>query len=339
MEAGMAAADPADGFLARAERRLLRIDPLLPPPGRATPHCGAPLSIADQAGKAVTGQCEHWAAEPGSLDLSWGAARRFQLSATIASPGVAAGLGRLLAQWRDHLALVPEAGEEDAAAIVAWPSRDADGVLTLLRHGFDPLEVLAARTAPRRRNAEPLATAVAHGVPGGRVGLLRVRRAGPPDADVVARLAAEVIRFDSRFGAVNERPDTLAALRREAAGLLAGPEPWAWLAERSGEPVGLLAAQRPEAAHWIAPMVRPAPAAYLMLMFVDPAERGSGIGGRLVAEFHREADATGVAVTLLHYEQLNPLSVPLWSRHGYRPLWTTWQATPASPSADRRRPI
>ena len=117
---------------------------------------------------------------------------------------------------------------------------------------------------------------------------------------------------------------------RKAAGLLAGPEPWAWLAERDGEPVGLLAAQRPEAAHWIAPMVRQAPAAYLMLMFVHPAERGSGTGGRLVAEFHREADKAGVAVTLLHYEQLNPLSVPFWSRHGYRPLWTTWQATPAS---------
>ncbi len=151
-----------------------------------------------------------------------------------------------------------------------------------------------------------------------------------PDADVVARLAIEVIRFDSRFGAVNERPDTLAALRREAAGLLAGPEPWTWLAERDGAPVALLAAQRPAAAHWIAPMVRQAPAAYLMLMFVHPAERGSGIGGRLAAEFHREADAAGVAVTLLHYEQLNPLSVPFWSRHGYRPLWTTWQATPAS---------
>ena len=229
---------------------------------------------------------------------------------------------------------MPGTGADDTAAIVTWPSRDADGVLTLLRHGFDPLEVLAARTAPRRAAAPPLSSepSTSERLPALRRpgGSLRVRRARLPDADVVARLAIEVIRFDSRFGAVNERPDTLAALRREAAGLLAGPEPWAWLAERDGEPVGLLAAQRPEAARWIAPMVRPAPAAYLMLMFVHPAERGSGIGGRLVAEFHREADAAGVAVTLLHYEQLNPLSVPFWSRHGYRPLWTTWQATPAS---------
>jgi GNAT superfamily N-acetyltransferase len=333
----MAAPDLASDVYARAERRLLRIDPLLPWPRPEAPHCGAPLGTGHEAGAAAVGRCEHWTAEPGSLDLSWGAARRFQLSATIAGPDVAAGLGQLITQWRDHLATVQGTGEDGAAAIITWPSRDADGVRTLLRHGFDPLEVLAARTAPRRRAAPPLTTGqlppgppAPEPRPGAPGGSLRVRRAWTPDADVVARLAIEVIRFDSRFGAVNERPDTLAALRREAAGLLAGPEPWAWLAERDGEPVGLLAAQRPEAAHWIAPLVRLAPAAYLMLMFVDPAERGSGVGGRLVAEFHREADAAGVAVTLLHYELLNPLSMPFWSRHGYRPLWTTWQATPAS---------
>jgi GNAT superfamily N-acetyltransferase len=326
----MAAPDLADGVFARAERRLLRVDPLLAGPRPDAPHCGAPLGVGHGAGAAAVARCEHWAAEPGSLDLSWGAARRFQLIAAIADPDVAAGLGRLLTQWRGHLAVVPGTGEEDTAAIVSWPSRDADGVAMLLRHGFDPLEVLAARTAPRHRAALPPTSVPRRGTLGSLGGSLRVRRARLPDADVVARLAIEVIRFDSRFGAVNERPDTLAALRREAAGLLAGPEPWTWLAERDGEPVALLAAQRPEAARWIAPMVRQAPAAYLMLMFVHPAERGSGIGGSLVAEFHRAADAAGVAVTLLHYEQLNPLSVPFWSRHGYRPLWTTWQATPAS---------
>ncbi len=139
-----------------------------------------------------------------------------------------------------------------------------------------------------------------------------------------------MIRGDSSVGAGSERQDTRAALRREAAGLLAGPEPWTWLAERDGEAVALLAAQRPDAARWIAPLVRQAPAAYLMLMFVKPGERGAGLGGALVREFHRASEAAGVAVTLLHYEQLNPLSVPFWSRHGYRPLWTTWQATPAS---------
>ncbi|MFZ0664696.1 MAG: hypothetical protein WAM97_03005, partial [Acidimicrobiales bacterium] len=55
----------------------------------------------------------------------------------------------------------------------------------------------------------------------------------------------------------------------------------------------------------------------------------TGIGAALTWRFHQEVDAAGVAVTLLHYEQLNPLSAPFWNRQGYRPLWTTWEAAPA----------
>ena len=43
-----------------------------------------------------------------------------------------------------------------------------------------------------------------------------------------------------------------------------------------------------------------------------------------------EFDAQGVAVTLLHYAQVNPVSVPFWSRMGYRPLWTAWDIRPAA---------
>jgi GNAT superfamily N-acetyltransferase len=317
--------DAASSVSARVIQRWRRIDPLLPLPMPASPHCGAPLIVGGHGETAAAGRCEHWAGEPGSLDLSWGAARRFQLSASVAGPDVAADLDRLLSLWRDHLAGVPGAEEDDTAAVVNWPSRDVDGVAVLLRHGLDALEVLAARTAPPRRGAPSV-------IPNAHVlrldGQLRIRRAGATDIDTVARLGLELIRFDSRFGAVKERPGTLAALRREAAGLVAGPTPWTWLAERDGEAVGMLAAQRPEAAGWITTMVGLAPAAYLMLMFVQPGERGGGVGAALVDQFHREADAAGVAVTLLHYEQLNPLSAPFWSRQGYRPLWTTWQATP-----------
>jgi predicted acetyltransferase len=91
----------------------------------------------------------------------------------------------------------------------------------------------------------------------------------------------------------------------------------------------MVAAQRPESAGWIAPMVRQAPAAYLMFGFVLPTERASGIGARLAARLHRDIEDAGVAVTLLHYEQTNPLSVPFWSQQGYRPLWTSWVAKPA----------
>jgi GNAT superfamily N-acetyltransferase len=265
----------------------------------------------------ATGICEHWAGDEESLDLSWGAARRFQLTPQIAGPDVAGALDGLLCQWRDHLAAVPGADDEDSAALVMWPSRDITGIRTLLRHGLVPMEVIAARrTVPHSDAGQPQ--------PG-----MRIRRAGPADIDAVARMGVEVIRFDTQFGGVTERPGTAAAMRREAAGLLAGPEPWTWLAERDGTAVGMLAAQQPEAAGWIAPMAGPAPVAYLMLMFVLPGERASGLGGLLTARFHREVEAAGAVATLLHYEQTNPLSVPFWSQQGYRPLWTTWAARPA----------
>jgi len=235
--------DTASGIAARVAQRWRRIDPLLPPTAHQTsPHCGAPLVITDDGAVIAAGRCEHWAAAPGSLDLSWGAARRFQLSAEVAGPGVADGLGRLLVAWREHLASVPGAGDADTAAVLNWPSRDADGVAALLKHGLDPLEVIAARPTRHRPAAGP-SSATPHDSVLRLDGHTVLRRAGVADTDVVARLGLEIIRFDARFGAVNERPNTLTALRHEVAGLLAGPAPWTWLAERDGEAVGMLAAQ------------------------------------------------------------------------------------------------
>ncbi len=119
------------------------------------------------------------------------------------------------------------------------------------------------------------------------------------------------------------------ALREDASALLAQPGAWTWLAEDGGEPVAMLYAAPPSAAGWIAPLAGVSPVAYLELMYVQPDDRGQGAGPALVGQLHRAADAAGVAVTLLHYEQVNPLSGPFWSRQGYRPLWTSWEARPA----------
>ncbi len=88
-------------------------------------------------------------------------------------------------------------------------------------------------------------------------------------------------------------------------------------------------AEPPDRAGWIAAATGQGPVAYLATMSVLPGERGAGVGTALVAELHGELDAAGVAVTLLHHGQLNPLSVPFWSRMGYRPLWTSWEIRPA----------
>jgi GNAT superfamily N-acetyltransferase len=303
---------------AQVALRWAAADPLLPVPGALPAGCGAKLVVAGADGQPVAvGTCEHWIGVPGSLDLAWGAARRFGLTARVAGSDVAGGLDQLLSLWREHLASVPGAGDEDTAAIVTWPSRDIDGVATLLRRGLAPMAVIAARTTGAGRVSRTR-----------REGW-RIRRADPADVEVVARLGLEVVRFDAHFGGVVERPGTATAMRREAAAWLAGPQPWTWLAECDGQAIGMLSAERPEAADWIAPMVAAAPVAYLMLMVVLPGERGGGVGAELVAEFHREIEAAGVAVSLLHYAQVNPLSVPFWSQQGYRPAWTSWEARPA----------
>jgi GNAT superfamily N-acetyltransferase len=311
------AGDTASTVAAQVMRRWQAIDPLLPVPGTDAPGCGAGLFVAGADGQpAAAGTCEHWAGAPESLDLSWGAARRFRLTVRVAGPDVADALDQLLSLWRDHLADAPGAGSADTAAVVAWPSRDVEGIATLLRRGLAPLAVIAARMAAR-----PSSAAVPPGV--------RIRRAGPADLDAVVRLGMDVVRFDAHFGGVIERPGTEGALRHEAARSLAVPQPWTWLAEHDGTPIGLLLAEQPEAARWIAPMTRQAPVAYVLLMAVLSGERGNGIGAALAARLHREADAAGVAVTLLHYAQLNPLSAPFWSQQWYRPLWSEWEARPA----------
>jgi GNAT superfamily N-acetyltransferase len=325
--------------IAQVTRRWPAIDPLLPAPGAPPPGCAAGLIVAETGGQQTAiGTCEHWAGGPESLDLAWSAARRFQLTAQVAGPDVTSALDQLLSLWRAHLAGEPGADGEDTAAVVTWPSRDIDGVAALLRHGFAPMAVAAARATGRPpagpAGNQPPRTNGVTGDTGRAAGMarhdLRIRRAGPADIDAVVRLGLEVVRYDAHFSGTIERPGTADALRREATGTLAQPEAWAWLAERGGTPIGMLYAERPEAAGWIAPMVRLAPVAYLMLMVVLPDERGRGTGAALVAQFHRALDEPAVPVTLLHYEQVNPLSAPFWSQQGYRPLWTSWEVRPAA---------
>ena len=321
----------------RAAARLTALDPLLPesvelpsgPDPVAGDHgggCGTVFVVGGSSGSSgssgegdAIAWCEHKFHEPESPSLTWSNARQFLLRPVLAGPEVTAPLDDLLRQWCVHLAGIAEADDEDSAAVVRWPSRDIEGVRALQRHGLVPHSVTAARVTPEgRREPDPPA-------PDG----VSVRRAGPADVDLVAELSQELVRYEAHFGNLHMRPWTERALHQEAAELLAQPEPWAWLADRDGKAVGLLSATRPESATWIAPQVRLAPAAYLGEMFVRPAERGSRVAALLTSQFHDAVSAAGVAVTLLHYGHVNPLSGPFWSRQGYRPLWTIWEARPA----------
>jgi GNAT superfamily N-acetyltransferase len=318
-----------DALLADIRHRWQAADELLPAPALPEPDgpCGALISAPGAYGRlAALGACEHWHDDLESLELTWGAARRFQLTARVGGPDVGAALDGLLEVWRLHLGEVRGADDPDSAAVVMWPSRDIDGIQALLNHGLAPRSVVAVRRASRPLDGS-----------GGRAGgadlaparpAFDVRRADLADLDDVVRLGVEVIRYDAHFGGVVVRPSTPTALRAELAALLAEPAPWIWLASRDGMPVGVLIGEQPPVP-WITPLIGVAPVAYNMLTFVSPAHRGSGVAPALVCSFHDAADAAHVPLTLLHYENANPLSAPFWARHGYRPLWTSWEARPA----------
>jgi GNAT superfamily N-acetyltransferase len=303
-------------------RRWLALDPLLPDPSALPAGCGEPLVVTGDSGRLTgLGICVHQHIPPQSLNQTWGAADRFTLVARVSGQDAAAPTDLLLGQWRDHLAGVGATRGPDTSASVVWPSLDITGVQALLRHGLQPLTVIAARTRPK--------TGPPPGVPRGAYGVT-IRPAGPADEEQVLDLELRLIRYDMHFGGPVWRPSTARLVRDEIQTALARPASWTWLAERNGRAVGLLVGQPPKEAGWIAGMTSQAPAAYLQTMFVDQSERGTGIAAALVRNLHARLDAAGVDVTLLHHSQVNPLSAPFWYRMGYRPLWTSWEARPAS---------
>lgn len=314
--------------LAKAAQRRRLIDPLLPDRiDMPVDGCDRRFAAFGTAGDLIaTASCEHWHGDPGSLDLLWGAQRRFRLIPEIAGPDVAGALSQLIDQWRDHLTHVPEAHGADTAAIVNWPSRDIDGIRPMLDHGLSPLDLVAARVTARSA-AEPADESVGAGPRG--AGGASIRQAALADTEAVAALGVAEVRYDAHFGCVIDRPGVEDSYRTYAAGLLADPDRWIWLAEDNGAVAGALIAEHPRSAAWVAPLTALSPVAYLTSMFVRPEFRGKGIGAMLTRRFHNEVAAAGVPVTLLHYELFNPLSGPFWSRHGYRPLWTTLEARPA----------
>lgn len=320
-------------------RRWRSLDPLLPLPDDLPEGCSPPLVVTGTDGRPTAlGVCRHQHVPDDSLNQTWGATHRFMLTARIKSADTHVTLDSLLSQWRAHVAREPRARDPDSAAILSWPTRDVTGVRALHRHGLIPMAVVAARL-PRRSVADPpphrhaVSGAAGPGLAGGsgpRDDGLVVRPAGPDDFAAVTEFEMGVIRFDAHFGGSVPRQATAGLLRADVRARLERIPTWTWLAERDRIAVGLVTVQPPRDASWVRPLTCVESVAYLQTGFVTERDRGGGTGSALVRHVHAELDQAGIGLTLLHYAQVNPLSGPFWSRQGYRPLWTIWEARPAA---------
>jgi ribosomal protein S18 acetylase RimI-like enzyme len=301
------------GVVAAHERRLPVLDPLLPTTHPLVRRDPADLTLLAGGGMALL---RRERPDPASFLANWGAAEQHQLVARVGGAAPVAAMDALLDQARDRVLAHASAHDPDTEVNLTWPTRDVAMTRVFLAHGLVPATVIAAR--PADRPSPDAATGA------------RVRPIGAADLDDATSLWLEELRWDAQFGKAVERPSAAAAIRQELTGLLVGDRPRAWIAEAAGQVAGLLVLEPPEHAGWVAPLTSSAPAAYLSCLVVTAGRRGSGAGAALVRQAHGALDAAGVAVTLLHYAALNPLSGPFWHRSGYRPLWTIWHTRPAS---------
>lgn len=344
-----------------AGRRWQAADPLLPMPDDLPEGCGAPMVARGANGRPVgLAVCRHQEIPDDSISQTWGTATRFVLTARVGQANAQSALDQLLSQWGDHLAVVPEAGKDDTSALLYWPSRDITGISALLRHGLQPLAVIAARQLgePARSGEIPRPASWARRGSAGRADRLTIRQAGPGDEAAVTGFELDVVDYEAHFGGAVKRPATRSLIRADVRARLGRPVSWTWLADRAAGPraepkaspkagpkagpgggsegdpaagpAGMIVVQQPKETRWITGLTGSGPAVYLPTAFVAEPQRGTGVGGALVRYVHEYLDAAGVQVILLHYALVNPVSGPFWSRMGYRPLWTIWETRPAS---------
>lgn len=288
---------------------LARIDPLLP--DAVDPGEGERLVTVVPGGGEVSAVL--YRARHDGWSALWHPRLVWELTPVSPVPG-ADGMAALLSALRERLRR--ERPGADSACSVTWPSRDLDVAEALAGHGFVPYAVLAVREA-------------AHEDTDALDGRARaaVRPFTGDDATVADLLELWLAewRYAVSVGAAVPRDDAPALLDRALRQAVSAGEPM-WIAEPEGVVAGLALCR------WPSPHPRLPSGSWAQLhtVSVAPAARGRGIGRALTSAAHERLLARGARGTYVFYSPHNALSSVFWHRQGYRPLWTTWEARPAT---------
>lgn len=315
---------------------LVAVPDLLAPVAGTEGMLGVRLADGSRAAGVVT-RSDVDARSPAA---TFRALRERRLRARAAGPDVPGAVAALVTAWfsevrTDHGSgdaaptcgavdvvpgdVVPGAVPADDGLAVVWPSRDVEAVAALAASGLRPVAHLAAR-----RDARPGGAAVS--LPPGVV----LRDAVAADVEAVVEHQLAELALDALVGSARVREDARATLGPQVAAAVARPDTTVLVAEPvrpAGGAHGVVAVEPPRLSGLVAGAVTRAPASYVVLLHVDDALRGRGLGSALVeAALARVRQGSGAETTvLLHHGVLNPLSAPFWARHGFRPVLTTWE--------------
>ncbi len=231
------------------------------------------------------------------------------IAMVIADDVTAAQLASALPPLLAHAAAI---ADRPTQAAITLPRSDVHRCRVVREAGLPPIAMLAIADL-RRSRGMPFDASIA------------VRDARPEDAQDLIRLYWDEAEYEARLGTLRLSPEIRASIAAEVPAIIAGPGR-TLLAERDGRVVGAVIAQSPADSAWATARVDIEPVSYLAVASTSPTARGGGVGTALVAELHRRHVSGGIIASALHYSAYNPLSIPFWSRCGYRPLLTTYAA-------------
>lgn len=306
--------------------RLEAVDPLLAPaPPLDANAPGYREAAVDDGSAAAVASFSSFAET--SPDAVWGALRRHVLDVRVAGDDPGPALGAVVDDWLRELARTERPGDAESSAQVNVASRDIALVNTLARRGFAPIGIRALRHRPRAVAPAPALPLALDGA--------TMRLAVAADAPRLGELDARLLALDAHFATVTMRPGAAEMFADAYRDRLRIAPDTTWVLERED----VTGARRITGyIHVLPDAASPEPGTlalaatggqYLVVMYLEESERGTGTGAAFCDAAHRLLDAGGSPYTLLSYAVGNPRSGPFWSRMGYRPVVTEWQRRPA----------
>ena len=287
--------DAAASLLAERHRAQRRAEPLLPDLADFRPHVeeaahaqGASGWVALAGGEVVgyligAPRADAWGEGNVWVELAGHAVREAEIVRDLYAAAAEAWVDRGLSR---HYALVPAT---DRALVDSW-----------FRLSFGAQHAMGIQEVPEARDD---------------ASAFRVRRARPEDAEVAARLDLILPEFQAHSpvfggGSPPSVEELVEEYREDDDGVL--------LAERDGEPVGLLCVGPVERSGMHVGLARPAGAAILGLATTLPGVRGSGAGLALTEACFAWAREHGYETIVVDWRETNLRSSRFWPNRAFR---------------------